>query len=58
MLLTYFLRVVEKEFNFTPGLGNSHLNIHQELRLDKGSSSLWEAIHHCCVPTYQNIHSQ
>lgn len=35
-----FLTVVEKEFNFPPELGNSHLNIHQELLLDKGSSSL------------------
>lgn len=39
MLLRHFLLVVEKEFNFTPKLGNSHINFHQELVLDKGSSS-------------------
>lgn len=40
MLLTYFPVVAEKEFNFPPQLGSSHLNIHQDFVSDEGSSSL------------------
>lgn len=58
MLLTYFPVVAEKEFNFPPQLGSSHLNIHQDFVSDEGSSSLWETIHHCYVLTHQNTHSQ
>jgi len=40
MLLTNFLTVVDNEFNFAPEVGNSLLNIHKELVLDKCSASL------------------